>query len=88
MNPDWFIPHVLDKIGTRRTITWGMTDFTGTYGWDLIEDFGRRESLLMRNLKPDRVEITMDGGDALLTYKGDLLPLIPGATFLDESFIT
>ena len=30
MNPDWFIPHVIDKIGDRRQITYGLTDFTGT----------------------------------------------------------
>ena len=30
MNPDWFIPHVIDKIGARRQITYGLVDVTGT----------------------------------------------------------
>lgn len=61
MNPDWFIPHVIDKIGERRTITYGMNDYTGTISPELR---------------------------AFITTRLVWLALIPGATFLDESFIT
>ena len=70
MNPDWFIPHVLDKIGTRRTITYGLNDFTGSLIslWSSLKSsyadlrrsgkiFGLRLILLLRKVGKKPVSI-------------------------------
>lgn len=49
------------------------------FDYDVIEDFGRRDVVLLRGMNPERVRVTRSLDDALLTYRGQPLASLPGA---------
>ena len=53
------------------------------FSYDVIEDFGRRDIILLRGMRPERVRVARAGPDVLLTYQGLPLAALPGASFFD-----
>jgi Ca2+-binding RTX toxin-like protein len=61
---------------------------TGPVGFDIIEDFSRKDSLrLGSGINPNKVDISTAIGTAFIRYQEELWAVIPGADFMDQSFI-
>lgn len=54
------------------------------YGYDVIEDFGKRDVLLPRAMNPDKIRFTFEHDAALVSYRGTPVAFVPNAPFLSD----